>query len=68
MGITFCTRVSLAGETADQASFAKEVRNEPLNTLPPDFVMTFTTPPEKRPYSALIAAVDVVVSWTASSM
>src|SRR3954453_8026744 len=27
-------------------------RSEPLNLFPPDFVMMFTTPPPKRPYSA----------------
>src|SRR5258705_9782207 len=42
-------------------------RNEPLKALPPDLVIEFTTPPVKRPYSAEIAPVRVVVSWTASS-
>ena len=51
-----------------QVSLLRVVRNEPLNLLPPDFVIALTTPPVKRPYSAEIAAVDVVVSWIASSM
>ena len=36
------------------------VRNEPLNVLPPDFVMTLTTPPAKRPYSAVMPEVEIV--------
>jgi len=43
-------------------------RNEPLNVLPPDFVTELMTPPVNRPYSAETEAVDVVVSWMASSM
>ena len=43
-------------------------RNEPQKSLPPDFVIALTTPPVKRPYSAEIAATDVVVSSIASSM
>ena len=35
--------------------------------LPPDFVIEFTTPPPKRPYSAEIAPVEIFVSWIASS-
>lgn len=37
-------------------------------SLPPDLVMVFTTPPANRPYSADTLAVEVVVSWMASSM
>ena len=36
--------------------------------MPPDLVMALTTPPPKRPYSAEMAAVLVVVSCSASSM
>ncbi len=36
--------------------------------LPPDFVTVLMTPPTNLPYSAEIAEVVVVVSWTASSM
>src|SRR4051812_9630349 len=43
-------------------------RSEPLNSLPPDFVMVLTTPPVKRPYSAETPLVRRVVSWMASSM
>ena len=46
----------------------KVVRKLPEKSLPPDFVITLATPPEKRPYSAEIAAVEVLVSSIASSM
>ncbi|MEO8348609.1 MAG: hypothetical protein ABI610_06820 [Acidobacteriota bacterium] len=46
----------------------KLVRNEPERRLPPDFVIALTTPPVKRPYSADMAPVRIVVSWIASSM
>ena len=62
------TRDSFDGVIADHASSLNVVRNEPLNVFPPDFVIAFTTPPVKRPTSAEIADVDVVVSWIASSM
>ncbi len=52
---------------ADHASFVSVVRNDPENELPPDFVIVFTTPPVKRPYSAEIEDEEVVVSWIASS-
>ena len=45
-----------------QLSLYRESRNEPLNRFVPDFVITFTTPPLKRPYSAEIPDVDTVVS------
>jgi hypothetical protein len=48
--------------------FSSVSRSEPLNWLPPDFVIEFTTPPVKRPNSAEIAPVSTVVSWMASSM
>src|SRR5664279_3805987 len=68
VGTTLWTRFSAAGVIAVHASLLSVVRREPLNALPPDFVIAFTTPPVKRPYSAEMAAVDVVVSWIASSM
>ena len=56
------------GVSARQLSFSKVRRSEPLNSLPPDLVITLATPPEKRPYSAEMAAVEVFVSSIASSM
>src|SRR5450830_9336 len=61
-------RVSPEGEIAVHASSENDVRNEPENWLPPDFVTVLTTPPVKRPYSAETELTDVVVSWIASSM
>src|SRR6266851_4015084 len=43
-------------------------RKLPPNVLPPLFVMTLTTPPEKRPYSAEMPPVRMFVCWMASSM
>ncbi len=43
-------------------------RIEPVNSLPPVLVMTLTTPPEKRPYSAEIPEVSTWTSLIASSM
>src|SRR5216684_5754875 len=48
--------------------FVIESRSEPLNWLPPDLVSVETTPPVKRPYSAEMPPVKIVVSWMASSM
>jgi len=45
-----------------------ESRREPLNSLPPDFVIVLTTPPVKRPNSAEMPPVRTVVSLIASSM
>ncbi len=56
------------GVSAVHLSLSKLVRNEPCTSLPPDLVSVLTTPPAKRPYSAEIPDVDVVVSWIASSM
>ncbi len=56
------------GVSSRQLSFVKVVRNEPLKSLPPDFVTAFTSPPENRPNSAETAPLVTVVSWTASSM
>src|SRR3954469_3091292 len=43
-------------------------RKLPLNVLPPLLVITLTTPPEKRPYSAEMPPVRMFVCWMASSM
>src|SRR3954463_3326502 len=43
-------------------------RKLPPNVLPPLFVITLTTPPEKRPYSAEMPPVSTLVCWMASSM
>ena len=56
------------GVLACQASLFSVTRTEPLNVLPPDFVIVLMMPPWKRPNSAEMPDVDVVVSWTASSM
>ena len=56
------------GESERQSSLVNVVRNDPENSLPPDFVIALTTPPEKRPNSAEIDPVVTVVSWIASSM
>src|SRR5262245_27372235 len=61
-GSTCWTRVSPAGETADQASFVRVVRNEPEKRLPPDFVIVLTMPPVNRPNSAETDDTVVVVS------
>src|SRR5690242_4836505 len=45
------------GVAAVHAGFVIVSRNEPLNSLPPDFVTALTIPPVKRPYSAEIAPV-----------
>src|SRR6267154_2683315 len=45
-----------------QLSLLYVSRNEPLNELPPDFVMTLITPPVNRPNSADTPAVATVVS------
>ena len=56
------------GTSARQLSLFSVSRKLALNRLPPDLVMTLTTPPPKRPYSAEMPALATVVSWTASSM
>src|SRR5471030_1197475 len=66
-GETSCGSTSLFGDSACQAAFVNVVRKEPLNVLPPDFVTALTTPPVKRPNSAEIEEVEVVVSASASS-
>ena len=44
------------------------MRNDPWNWLPPLLVITLTTPPPKRPYSAEMPEVRTCVSSMASSM
>ncbi len=61
-------RESFSGSLLFHFSFVKLVRNEPDSRLPPDFVIVETTPPVKRPYSAEMLPVRIVVSWIASSM
>ncbi len=56
------------GVSAAQESLTNDTRNDPLNELPPDFVIMLTTPPWSRPYSAEMLAVEIFVSWIASSM
>src|SRR6185436_16989726 len=51
-----------------QSSLLNVVRNDPLRPLPPDFVIAFTTPPVKRPYSAEMPDVATVVCSIASSI
>ena len=69
MGTVLFTLKSAAnGVSARQLSLLSVSRSDPLNRFPPDLVMTFTTPPPNRPYSADIPAVAIVVSWIASSM
>src|SRR6266542_5750407 len=50
------------GVRVRQLSLLNDCRYEPLKVLPPDFVMAFTTPPPKRPYSAEMPLVAMVVS------
>ena len=50
------------GVRVRQLSLLNDCRYDPLNMLPPDLVMAFTTPPPKRPYSAEIPLVATVVS------
>src|SRR5690242_5527459 len=50
------------GVVAVQAGFVIVSRNEPLNSLPPDFVTVLTTPPVRRPYSAEIAPLITTTS------
>src|SRR5918999_4842637 len=56
VGTTLSSLVSLAkespvrlGTSVRQLSLCSVSRNEPVNWLPPDFVIMFTTPPPKRP-------------------
>ena len=77
VGTTLLTKVPSCGltpvevryaEVDCQESFVSVARREPLNVLPPDFVIVLMTPPVNRPYSAETDEVVVVVSWMASSM
>src|SRR5262249_44153786 len=56
------------GVSAIHDGLLKFSRKLPLNLLPPLLVMTLTTPPENRPYSAEMPPTRIVSSWTASSM
>ena len=56
------------GVSSVHAGLRRLTRPLPENLLPPLFVIAFTTPPEKRPYSALIPEVRTCVSSMASSM
>ncbi len=68
MLLTVSLRDTVLGVSAAHLSLESESRSEPCSSLPPDLVSVLTTPPAKRPYSAEIAAVWVVVSCTASSI
>src|ERR1700682_1936194 len=46
--------------------FERRASKEPEKLLPPDLVMTFTTPPVPLPYSASYPAVWREISWMAS--
>ena len=57
------------GVSSLHAGFVRLVRNAPENVLPPLRVITLTTPPLKRPYSARDAGASATcTSWIASSM
>ena len=56
------------GVFAVHLAFDRLLRSDPLNSLPPDLVIVETTPPVKRPYSAEMPPVMMVVSWIASSI
>src|SRR5262249_59282643 len=56
------------GVSSLHAAFSRFVRNAPEKMLPPLRVTTLTTPPPKRPYSALMPDVRICASWTPSSM
>src|SRR5262249_9566575 len=62
------TLVFSKGVKARHRSLVKVVRKEPLKSLPPDLVIALTVPPPKRPYSAEMFDVHVLVSSIASSM
>jgi hypothetical protein len=57
MLLVFCRGVS-----SIHLGFAKFSRKLPLKLLPPLFVMMLTTPPVKRPYSAEMPPVRMLVS------
>ena len=70
---TACSRASCralfsSGVSALHAGLVKFERNAPENRLPPLLVMTLTTPPQKRPYSAEMPEVSTWTSSIASSM
>src|SRR5262245_36037609 len=67
-GITLATRGSVVsiGYSARHLSSVNEVRNEPLQSLPPDLVIVLAMPPLKRPYSADTLLLVMLISWMAS--
>src|SRR4029450_6224734 len=68
-GVILSTVWSVGYGVSDRhPSLLNVVRSDPLKAFPPDFVIMFTTPPPKRPYSAEIAPVGAFVSWIGSSM
>ena len=60
--------LSSRGVSSIHFGFEKFSRKLPLNVLPPLLVTMLMTPPEKRPHSAEIPFVMMLVSWIASSM
>ncbi len=68
VGMVLSTWFSPNGVLSFQLSLSRLTRKEPLKLLPPDFVIALITPPVKRPYSAEMPELDVVVSAIASSM
>ena len=56
------------GVSSVHAGLRRLTRPLPENLLPPLFVIAFTTPPLKRPYSAEMPDVSTCVSSIASSM
>src|SRR6266542_4143159 len=57
---------SAYGSFAMRSWLRKRKKPLPCNVFVPDFVMTFTTPPEDCPYSALKPFTTTWISWTAS--
>ncbi len=55
-GVLFVTS---NGVSVLQLGFVRSSRRLPENVFPPLFVIAFTTPPENRPYSALMPDVSV---------
>jgi len=72
VGDSFDARVTFSASSRRvsslHAEFEKLVRNPPAKTLLPLFVTTLTTPPAKRPYSALTPDESTCTSSIPSSM
>ncbi len=51
-----------------QSSLVTRARADPWNVFVPDLVMTLTTAPCARPYSAEIAELETTTSWMASKL